>query len=56
VIVEHDTVPETTEYINLRNGQIHQYAMGVESDGPLLPTHDLSGGRGKDSTKFHTSP
>jgi hypothetical protein len=56
VIEEHQPVPETTDYINLRNGQIHRFEMGVRADGPLLPVHDLSGGGGKDSTQFFTEP
>ena len=56
VIAEGDGVPETTVYINLKNGLCRQYLAGEPADGPLLPTHDLSGGRGADDTQFHTKP
>jgi hypothetical protein len=56
IVHEHTIVPETTEYINLKNGQIRQYEVGERADAPLLATHNLSGGRGQDSTQFHTSP
>jgi hypothetical protein len=56
VITEGASVPDTTDYINLKNGQIHRYTYGQEAEAPLMATHDLAGGRGKDSTQFHTSP
>jgi len=56
VVSEGGTVPETTKYVNLKNGQIHGYQMGEAADGPLLAAHDLSGGHGQDDTQFHTSP
>jgi hypothetical protein len=56
VVIEHDTVPETAGYINLRNGWSRQYQAGEPADGPLLPVHDLAGAGGKDSTQFHTTP
>jgi hypothetical protein len=56
VIADGDSVPDTTTYINLKNGQIHQYTAGQAANGPLLPTHDLSGGHGRDSRQFHTAP
>ena len=56
VVHEREPIPETTDYINLKNGQIHTYEIGQLADGPLLPAHDLSGGGGKDSTQFHTAP
>ena len=56
VVLEGDTVPENTDYINLKNGQIHGYRIGQTADAPLLPAHDLSGGRGRDDTQFTTHP
>jgi hypothetical protein len=56
VIADGEGVPDTTTYINLKNGQIHEYAAGQPASGPLLPTHDLSGGHGRDSRQFHTAP
>ncbi len=56
VIAEGDAVPETTIYINVKNGLCQQYQAGEPAAGPLLPTHDLSGGHGADDTQFHTKP
>ena len=56
IISDGVPVPETTDYINLKNGQIHTYQIGEPADGPLLPVHDLSGGHGRDSTQFTTAP
>ena len=56
IVVEGQTVPETTVYVDLKNGQCRQHTAGEVAGGPLLPTHDLSGGRGKDSSQFHTEP
>lgn len=56
VVPEGGTVPETTVYINLKNGQFFQYELGQRANAPLLPAHDLAGGRGADDTQFHTSP
>lgn len=56
VIQEGKPVPETTVYINLKNGLCLCYEIGQCAQGPLLPTHDLSGARGKDDTQYHTSP
>jgi len=56
IIAEGDPVPETTQYINLKNGQILPYQQGQRAAGPLLPTHDLSGGHGTDDTQFNTTP
>jgi hypothetical protein len=44
-------IPETSRYINVRNGQIHECSAGDRAEAPLLPIHDLSGARGKDSTQ-----
>jgi hypothetical protein len=56
VIAPGAVVPESTDYINLKNGQIHGYAIGDEAEAPLLASHDLAGGGGKDSTQFRTAP
>jgi hypothetical protein len=49
-------IPETARYINLKNGLVFEYEAGQVATGPLLPVADLSGGRGKDDTQFHTAP
>ncbi|MBX5490895.1 MAG: hypothetical protein IRZ14_07030 [Chloroflexi bacterium] len=56
VILEGQSVPDTTQYIDLKSGQCRQYIAGEVATGPLLPTHDLAGGRGADSTQFRTTP
>ncbi|HLH25167.1 MAG TPA: hypothetical protein VK066_21815 [Chloroflexota bacterium] len=56
VILGGDPVPDTTQYISLKSGLCRQYRAGEPADGPLLPTHDLSGGGGADDTQFHTAP
>jgi hypothetical protein len=50
------TIPETTRYVNLKNGLIFEFRVGERANGPLLPVFDLAGGRGKDDTQFHTAP
>ena len=47
-------IPETTQYVNLENGQIRIYNEGEIADGDLLPTHDLSGADGKNDTQFQS--
>lgn len=56
VIPDGAPVPDSTDYINLKNGQCNSYEAGDPAMGPLLATHNLSGGRGKDSTQFHHTP
>lgn len=56
VIPEGGLVPQTTEYLNLKNGQRKRYVFGKRAPAPLLATHDLAGGRGADETQFHTAP
>lgn len=56
VIPEGEPVPDTTYYLNIKNGQIHEYTRGEPAKGPLLPSHDLSGGHGQDSRQFFTTP
>lgn len=48
--------PETTVYLNLRNGQTFQVEQGAPVSGPVLAAHNLTGGRGRDSEQFHTAP
>lgn len=47
MIREGEIVPETTEYIDLASGVRLVHQQGEEAPGNLLPTHDLSGARGK---------
>ncbi len=56
VVEEGVRVPETTVYMELKNGQCRTYQAGEVANGPLLPTHDLSGGHGKDDSQFFTTP
>ena len=56
LIADGQPVPETTAYVNVKNGQISTYQVGDRARGPLLPAHDLSGAHGKDDTQFHTTP
>ena len=56
VVLEGGLIPETTDYINLKNGQIHTHRAGEAASAPLLPAHDLAGGRGRDDAQFRTSP
>ena len=51
-----ESVPETTAYIDLKNGQCCQDSVGEPMPGPLLATHDPAGGRGTDSTRFRSEP
>jgi hypothetical protein len=56
VVLAGSRIPETTRYVNLKNGLIFKYQLGEKANGPLLPVFDLAGGRGKDDTQFHTAP
>lgn len=56
VVMSGDLIPETTQYINVMNGQIRTYELGQTADGHLLPTHDLAGARGQDDSQFESSP
>jgi hypothetical protein len=56
VVDEGAEVPETTGYLNLKNGQRRPYLAGERAEAPLLAEHDLAGGRGADDTQFHTAP
>jgi hypothetical protein len=56
VIPQGGVTPDTTEYLNLKNGQFKNYKAGEHACAPLLAAHNLSGGRGADSTQFHSAP
>lgn len=56
IIEEGTPVPDTTGYVNLKNGQIQQCERGQPATGPLLAEHDLSGGGGKNSSQFEGAP
>ncbi|HEU5441957.1 MAG TPA: hypothetical protein VFU88_21940 [Ktedonobacterales bacterium] len=56
IIPDGQPVPETDEYINLKNGLRLPYQRGQRAKGPLLATQDLSGGHGQDGTQFHSTP
>jgi hypothetical protein len=56
VVHDGEPAPETTIYMNLKNGQLFRYEAGQLVSGPVLAAHNLAGGRGQDSTQFHTAP
>jgi len=56
VIQEGEPVPDTTGYLNLKNGQIHQYERGTPAPGLLIAEHDLSGARGKNDSQLEGAP
>ena len=56
VIPQGGSVPETTQYLNLKDGQLRIYDSGDTADGPLLAAHNLAGGRGRDSDQFRSAP
>ncbi len=56
VIPEGGFIPQTTVYLNLKNGLSLRYEFGQRAPAPLLATHDLAGGRGADDTQFKSSP
>ncbi len=56
LVDEGALVPESGDYINIKNGQIHTHTAGERATGPLLAVHNLSGGHGRDDTQFHTTP
>ena len=55
-ILEGMKIPETTFYVNLKNGQRRVGPLALVIAPPLLPEHDLAGGRGKSDEQFHSSP
>jgi hypothetical protein len=56
LVDEGALVPESGDYINVKNGQIHTLTAGQRASGPLLAVYNLSGGHGRDDTQFHTAP
>lgn len=56
LILEGHPVPDSTSYINVKNGQILPYEAGQRAAGPLLPAHELSGARGKSDEQFENHP
>ena len=56
IIQQGDAIPDTTGYINLKNGQIQQCERGAPATGPLLAEHNLSGGGGKNDSQFEGAP
>jgi hypothetical protein len=56
VVPQGGRVPETTQYLNLKDGQLRIYDSGETADGPLLAAHNLAGGRGRDSDQFRSAP
>lgn len=56
VVPEDSEVPQTTQYINLKDGYSRSYEQGEKAPAPLLATHDLAGARGKDDIQFRSSP
>ena len=55
-ILEGMKIPETTFYVNLKNGQRRRYDEGERATAPLLPEHDLAGAHGKSDEQFHSAP
>jgi hypothetical protein len=53
VVHTSTSIPETGQYINLKNGLIFEYVLGQKANGPLLPVHALAGARGKEDRPFH---
>ncbi len=54
IVQEGESVPETTEYVDLGSGVRRIHHRGELARGNLLPTHDLSGAHGKDNTQFES--
>ncbi len=54
IVAEGETIPETTEYIDLASGVKVVHNRGERARGNLLPTHDLSGARGKDDSQWQS--
>ncbi|MHB1158777.1 MAG: hypothetical protein ACYC66_15880 [Chloroflexota bacterium] len=52
IVEEGEWIPETTEYVDLGSGIRRVHQRGETASGNLLPTHDLSGAHGKDSTQW----
>jgi hypothetical protein len=54
IVPEGETIPETTEYIDLGSGMIKVHQEGERAPGNLLPTSLLSGARGKSYTQWES--
>jgi hypothetical protein len=54
IVAEGKRVPETTEYVDLATGVRRIHHRGEIAGGNLLPTHDLSGARGKDDSQWQS--
>ncbi|HEX2987662.1 MAG TPA: hypothetical protein VHS06_05770 [Chloroflexota bacterium] len=54
IVAEGETIPETTQYIDLASGVKLIHTRGERAPGNLLPTHDLSGARGKDDSQWQS--
>jgi hypothetical protein len=52
VVQTSGTIPETGQYINLKNGLAFLYQVGQRANEPLLPVHALAGARGKEDRPF----
>jgi hypothetical protein len=52
VIGRAGSIPESTQYINLKNGRVFLYQIGQRANAPLLPVHALAGARGKEDRPF----
>jgi hypothetical protein len=53
VVHTGSSIPETTRYINLKNGLIFAYQVGQTATGPLLPLHALGAARGKEDRAYN---
>jgi hypothetical protein len=56
VIMEGQKIPQTTYYVNLKNGQRTLHQQGERAEGPLLAGHDLAGGHGQSDQQFEGAP
>lgn len=56
VIPEGGLTPDSTVYLNLKNGKFQRYQACRRAPAPLLAAHNLAGGRGADATQFRTAP
>ena len=54
IIEEGERIPETTEYVDLGSGIRRVHQQGELATSNLLPTHDLSGARGKDNSQWQS--
>ncbi len=52
IVYEGESVPETTEYVDLGTGVRRVHHAGELAPGDLLPAHDLAGARGKNYSQW----